>query len=335
GACVPCNVLCAGTAGECGAALQAAFGGSEPTLYVCPGTYAGGFTIARGVTVVGAGTGQTVLDGTDTQRVLAITANVPVTLQALTITRGAEAADSSGAGISNQGNLTLIDAAVSDNHMTYSDSFSGAGIYSSNALTLRNTLVSKNTSARFGGGVFLWGSSLTLEPGSSIEENDGGWGAGGVYSSQGGITLKAGSRIFKNTTTGPGGGIYNGDGWIVMEDGSRIEENTARSCAGIRNDGGGVTLLSGSQVVKNGATNYGGGIYTRSSGQIILKANSWVAYNTAGNAGGGLFSEGGLVTIEEGAVICLNTDPQCAMPHGETSAFDGACPFPENNVCPD
>ena len=233
--CETCDVTCSGSAADCGMALQAALSGSAPTLYVCPGTYLGhlssdgGFAIGRAVTVIGAGAEQTILDGNNQRRVLAITANVPVTLQALTITRGSDAFG--GGGIHTIGDLTLIDAAVTDNHHTGNTSYTGGGgILSYAGLTLRTSRITGNTSGWSGGGIRSEKGIVTLESGSTVQYNTASFG-GGVCSDKGSVTLENDSSIERNTASW-GGAIWGVSGSVTVEDGALICGNSALQCDG-------------------------------------------------------------------------------------------------------
>src|SRR4051812_15059699 len=102
GSCQSCTVTCpSGDPVICGNALQAALANGTAgghTVYVCAGTYRGGFdlpgTLTAGVTVIGAGEGanptnNTVLDANGSGRVLRINSGVgTVTLERLHLTNG-------------------------------------------------------------------------------------------------------------------------------------------------------------------------------------------------------------------------------------------------------
>ncbi|MDQ2652517.1 MAG: hypothetical protein M3Z20_05660 [Chloroflexota bacterium] len=299
--CQLCDVTCTGSAAACGEALRDALEGSTPTLHVCPGTYQGGFSIDRTVTVLGAGAGQTVLDGNTTMRVLAITAAGPVTLQALTITRGADAFG--GGGVHNVGDLTLIDAEVIANEVTADNSGGGGGaIISYHALTLHNTVVRGNTSKGSGGGCYIEGGSLTLEDGSSIEENTAESIGGGIDAVSSTVTLQQGSRVFKNHAGFNGGGIriFGGIGILTLEDGSSIEENSAGG------NGGGIAA---------------------SSTNVTLQTGSQVTHNTADGDGGALYNTSSAVLIEDDVLICGNSEQQCGgQPVTGTCPNSATCP---------
>lgn len=92
GACRACDVCASGCAqSTVQAAITAASAGA--TIVICPGTYATSATIAKNLTLLGAGMGadpstDTILDGDQTATVLSVTGGVTVTVRALTVTRG-------------------------------------------------------------------------------------------------------------------------------------------------------------------------------------------------------------------------------------------------------
>ena len=182
--------------------LQAAIAAAAPgaTLTLCPGTWAlsSQLRIAKNLTLVGAGAGQSLLDGgrqsngTGGVRVLQIAAGARVTLRDLTITKGHAAGSS------------------------FPVSF-GGGILNFGTLTLRDVAVSGNAAGVSGGGIFNFnGGTLTLQAGSSLTGNTAGGNTanhfgGGIFNSMDGtVTLQAGSSVTGNTAERDGGGgIFN------------------------------------------------------------------------------------------------------------------------------
>ena len=248
GGCQACNVTCTGSAATCGTALQSALSGSAPALFVCPGTYRGGFSIARTVTVIGAGEGadpasNTVLNGNETQRVLNITSGT-VDLQRLHITGGdaGPSATDGGGGIKNNGaTLTVqectvagnvgvvgggvrqIDGSLAMTRCTVRDNEASSagglaliddgGPGPAGQATLTDCLVSNNT-ASSGAGGFLTGLPLTLAGTTRVTGNTASL-AGGIFVGTGvnsNVTIGADCRVTGNTATGSskGGGIIGG-----------------------------------------------------------------------------------------------------------------------------
>jgi hypothetical protein len=283
------------------------------TLRLCPGRWIVPATveISKPITLIGAGVGKTILDGAELRRVLAITANVPVTLQGLTITQGRHA--TAGGGIHSAGPLTLIDAELTANATTTPSTDGGGAIFASNNLTLRNTLVRNNTSAGTGGGIRVNDGALVVENGSRIFRNYAEYGGGGIYQKGGSLTLEA-SSIEENTVGNPDSNRYGGGIYATCFD---------VSCP--------FTLKAGSRIHKNRAF-WGGGIYLE-AGKLTLEPGCQVTDNETApyvNAGGAILREAGPVEVQEGALICGNTEPQC-FPSG---AITGNCPTTVDGTCP-
>jgi hypothetical protein len=196
---------------------------SGTTLRLCAGTWTLVTTvnIDKNLTLIGAGTGVSSLDGGNgvlDVLVLRVAAGVTVTLQDLTITKGTA---ENGGGIHNEGTLTLRGVAVTGNTATY------------------------------GGGIFTDGGKVTLETGSSVSGNTVTREGGGIYIWDGTVILQDGSSVSGNTATESGGGIYKRLGAVTLETGSRVTGNEASSAGGIYNSAGTMTLQTDAIICSN------------------------------------------------------------------------------------
>ena len=210
--------------------LQAAIDAAaeDATLTLCAGTWALTETvvISKNLTIIGAGTGQTTLDGGDAVRVLWIDPGADVTLRDLTITKGHAASDrfpdNAGGGISNQGTLTLIGVSVTGNTGRI-----GGGIYNgSGTVTLAaNSSVSGNTANSLGGGIYTLEGMVTLQADSQVSGNTARFGGGGIYNDEGTVTIEAESRVSGNRATNYGGGIVNSDGTVTVASDALVCDN--------------------------------------------------------------------------------------------------------------
>ena len=86
--------------------------GSRWGSIVCAGTFRTNAVISKDLNLIGAGIGDTALDGGRADSVLVIQANAQAAMQDLTITKGRAA---TGGGINNAGTLTLKEIGVTDN----------------------------------------------------------------------------------------------------------------------------------------------------------------------------------------------------------------------------
>ncbi|MEJ6482162.1 Calx-beta domain-containing protein, partial [Nostoc punctiforme UO1] len=161
----------------------------------------------------------------------------------------------------------------------------GGGIYSTNSVTVSNSIISGNTTNNNGGGIYS--SSLTLSN-STISGNTANTYGGGIYNS---TSLNiSNSTIFGNTTNNNGGGIYSSS--LTLSN-STISSNTSKS------SGGGIytnsatvnnsTIFGNIADSDNNSQGDGGGIF-RSSGGTVSLSNSIIAGNIdTGNQGADVY----------------------------------------------
>jgi predicted outer membrane repeat protein len=271
--------------------LQAALTAGPDTIHLCPNTtYPGTFTIARDVTVIGAGDTSSVLDGNGSGPVITVTSAVTgAQLRTLGIRGGLRTGVAErGAGILNQGGLLLTGVRVANNTAN-----SGGGIATTGILTLVDSVVIDNT------GIFV---------------------AGGILAENGGsVTLEGSSRVEDNQTTDSGsngGGILaQGSATVTLRDTSLVTRNTSRSGAGIDARGSSIVRLhDDSRVEDNTATGQGGGIAVDSDSRLELHERSVVTLNDANpgfQSGGGIITFGGTVLILDLAQVTANTPDNC------------------------
>ncbi len=279
---------------------EAAPGDKISVKYVCVGN----FQIKKPLTLVGKATAdlqKAVLHGGRAGRVLIISAEV--TLSNLRITGG----DMSG---------------VSDVYQGY-----GAGIVNNGTLTLLNTTVRGNRADNVAG-IYNHAASLVMEGSSSVSRNTA-QSTGGIYNDGGTLTLNDTSTVDGNTaTSGGGGGIGTIHGDVVLNDASSVSGNHASdNGGGIYIDSSGSVAMNGtSSVSGNTADGYGGGIIT-SLGTLVLNDSSSVSGNTADADDGGDEMGGGI------AIPCSILDSSGAVDGGNVDEnFRGSASPVEDNV---
>lgn len=241
--------------------------------------------LGGGLTIQGNGTANTILDGSNNDRVLHVcpgggcTNPDAVILTSLTIRNGGGTDE--GGGILNSGApLTIEDSAIG--------------------------VVGFRNSAYLGGGI-------SIEPGVQVSlarcTVSANWGAegGGIYNA-GTLTIQGSSVIGgpgagNQATSDDGGGIYNASTGIVTVDGSTVSANTANHGGGIYNAGA-LYVQNGSTLGGPGAANqaggYGGGIYNALSSTATIDGST-ISANTAYRAAG-ILNEGTLY-IQNGSLI--------------------------------
>lgn len=234
GACVACDVTCAVANHTCdGAALQAALDAGG-VVHVCPGVYTGAFTApgSTPVTIIGAGSGSdpatsAILDARQSGRTLTLHANA--TLRGLRITGGTGCG---GAGLATLAEvvLTVEQCAIIDNHED-SLSCTGGGVFLlGGTTTIRDSLISQNSSGVNGGGIITNSGDLILRS-TEVRQNTALRG-GGVYVNGGTFGLLDGSVITGNTATDVGGGIRTSGGeTVTISADSSVNLNSPDNCS--------------------------------------------------------------------------------------------------------
>jgi hypothetical protein len=197
----------------------------------------GELIITKNLNIHGPGATSLAISGNDASRVVRIDSGATVTISDITIRNGSAYW---GAGIRNDGALTLMNVAVSNNH---SES-SGGGILNYGPLNLTNVAISGNTASGAhplgGGGIAHFGGAATLKnvtiSGNSAI-NTGGVGNGG---SGGGISIYNPATLSLNNVTivnnsasasvadlGTGGGIDDSQADPVNFKNTLIAGNTS------------------------------------------------------------------------------------------------------------
>src|SRR5262245_61152548 len=155
-------------------ALDAAGDGDE--ILVARGRYSGPIHIAKSVSLVGAGAGETTIGSAAREigPVVSVSSRAAVSMSGLLVTGRSWSRSIRTAGIYNEGALTLEDSIVSGNS---ADGAGGTGgIYSSGSLLLRRSTVSDNEGAGVGG-IFNARGPLIIRN-SAVSRNIGDAGAG-------------------------------------------------------------------------------------------------------------------------------------------------------------
>ena len=256
------------------------------------------------------GEGNLTLDGNEDHRVFVVAEGVTAELHGFTVTRGAAAWPDSGGGISNHGQLILVNNIVREN--VAKDDFDcckgprfngGGGVFNGGTLMLVNSTVSEN--AAFSGGG-IWNSVALTLVGSAMSGNTAGDGGGGIFNAPGGELTMTNSTVSGNAAGRGGGGINNSVNGEMTISNSTVSGNAAFNGGGVYNDLGPLEI-AGSTVSGNSADRAGGGIFNDHGGELTI-TNSIVRENAADGTddcpnpnpcpggGGGIFNLGELTT---------------------------------------
>jgi len=203
-----------------------------------------------------------------------------------------------GAGINNDGSLTLDNCTVSNN----SGFDFGGGIYNSGILTLSNSIVSSNTVQLTGGGGIYNVGALTMN--NVTLSGNGTYGMGGGLHNTGSATLD--HVTVRGNWGGFGAGLFN-TGSLTL-DRTAVQGNTGSNLGGGIWSSGTLTL-SNSSV--SGHTAYDGGAGIFASGTVVLN-NSTVSGNQTTNPGnghgGGILASAGTVYLNNSTVTANGAD---------------------------
>lgn len=275
---------------------------SLTTVQIAPGTFFEHLQMDGGGTLVGAGSGLTILDGSEDGRVLEVRGGNVANVSGVTIQNGrTDEAGGGGIVIANDGNhstLIVSDSLVTGN--TAANDYGGGIQNDLGTLTLINTTVSGNTATYDGGGVHNNGT-LTITN-STISDNTSMTGSGGGIHNRGPLTITNSTINHNLANSNNGGGIWSNG--VTEISSSRIRDNSAFHGAGLFNSGGTLTLTN-STIRDNSAGSDGGGLVSFSGTMTVT--SSTISGNRSGllggaAAGGGIFNYSGSVTVANSTI---------------------------------
>ncbi|MFO1477233.1 MAG: right-handed parallel beta-helix repeat-containing protein [Verrucomicrobiota bacterium] len=268
----------------------------------------GELVVSNSVSIAGPGPGALTVSGNHASRVFAVTAPV-VAFSGLTIANGQSA--QSGAGIhavGGPGNVLTIDHCILTNNtaaQTGGGIFNGAGT----ALTLIQSVVAGNSAAASGGGIYNDQGTLTVT-GSLINSNTAYYGAG-IYSTCAGaasVTVTIQNSTFSGNNSA---GIQNDGAWGGAA-AMNVYDSTFSGNAG-------AAILTDGRFGGNASLQLGNNLFKAPAGSASLGSlESTVmsaGYNLSSDAAGGdgMSGPGGLLN-HVGDI--RNTDPMLGSLQG-------------------
>jgi len=179
-------------------------------------------------------TGPAEISGSNTTRVFQVNAGVTARMSDLTIENGA--ADQ-GAGLLNQGTLTLTSSDMNTNHSTQT----GGAILNSGALTLNKVGFASNIADQSGGAISNTGE-LTITN-STFANNRAIAGVGGAIYNEATLTLSNDTFVGNQATASSGGAIHNQSGMLTI--------NSITAAKNAAANGGGIKIAGGTAIMKN------------------------------------------------------------------------------------
>ncbi len=170
-------------------------------------------------------------------------------------------------------------------HLTIRDGYTsvGAGIYNQGTLTIEDSSINGNQAIEFGGGIYNEGTLTTFS--TSFNSNGAQTGnGGGLYVYKGDVEL-IGGTFMSNYATVSGGAIYNHDPYPVPEGDVIIHGTSFLLNVAAAGDGGAIKNemnieIEGSTFALNTAEDYGGAFYNEAGGRFQIQSCSF-NYNEA------------------------------------------------------
>lgn len=279
----------------------------------------GDLDITEGLTINGAGSDATIIDGLGADRIFHVIA-VDVQFNNVALING-DPGTAAGGAINHTGgasNMTLANVRVAGNRAGL-----GGGLHhNAGALTVQGCRFEDNNGSGGGGGIFKvntgqmsisdsqFVSNSTTGPGgavfytnlgaddvnianSTFSQNDAfaDGGAVSVVSGSGSLTI-SGSLFEFSLAFSTGGAVsYNGSMNVTLTD-CRFISNTTISVGGgcFVATGAGNFNISGSQFTDNFASSQGGGVFHSGGGGMAVENSEFVGNTAATSIGGGIFS---------------------------------------------
>ncbi|MGK7296381.1 MAG: choice-of-anchor Q domain-containing protein [Candidatus Wenzhouxiangella sp. M2_3B_020] len=306
--------------------------------------------LSSNVTIQGPGADEMTVSGGGATRVFAVSGGTTVEIAGLTIAGGSAV---NGAGISNEGTLTLRDCVMRDNsasgnggavdnfggvleivgcEITGNEADAGGGVASDTTLTVIDALFSNNVSV-LGGGIDNIGNALVRRSTISGNAADFGGGLGNT-----GQLVVVNSTISGNSASDSGGGIENFGGDFDLEF-TTVARNSAASGSGVWND----NLFDAKNSLVVDST---GSDCDNAGGQFMIEG---VNHDTDGTcpgftpssstavALGPLADNGGPTRTHalEASSVAIDAAPDCTRLDGATSITQDqrGSPRPEGTAC--
>ena len=253
-------------------------------IILLPGTYdmdiagvnennnaSGDFDILEDLNIYGQGSGTTIIDGDQVDRIFHTGTGVTLNLSNMQLINGD--ADDGGA-IYAEGDTSLNQVIFQDNHADYL----GGAIVSIGQLDITDAQFLNNHAGFQGGAIYQYTDTATVSR-TTFSENSSDGRAGAVYVASGATFDVSQSLFYANNAGSRGGAIFN-EG-IVTSTNATFSENHAGSRGGAIFNTGTLSLLNNTLTL-NTADQTGGGISNDSavnSSATVTMTNTIVAGN--------------------------------------------------------
>jgi hypothetical protein len=209
------------------------------TIYAATGVYTVSDLLIVNRTLIGAGAGQTILDGNYANRVLQTSGLTYI--YSVTIRHGLTTGGNDGGAVFNYSTLLIANSIIEDNEA------SGGGALRSDArLIIRNSTLRNNIARSDGGAIYNRGT-LIIENSTLAGNQAAGKGAlyhGGLFQDH--TATLTNTTISSNTALNESGGIYLYTGTLVL-----VNNTIANNVREGGLSGSGLYALTGTAIVTN------------------------------------------------------------------------------------
>lgn len=204
----------------------------------------------------------------------------------------------------------------------------GGGVHVYGEFTMNGGIISANSASaeEGGGGVFVdLGGSFTMN-GGIIRSNTAYSGAGVAVqlesSSRKGVFTMNGGTIENNTSAYGGGGVLVREKGAFTMNGGTIRGNAASTLSGggVYLKNGAVFTMNGGSIKSNTAYQSGGGVYVDAGGRLLLNGGS-IESNTSKD-GGGVYLSGGSFDMTGGELTGNTSDKGGAVSVAKEAAVN-------------
>lgn len=188
---------------------------------------------------------------------------------------------------------------------------SGAGIQNNGTLTVSNVTLTGNSCSGSGGGIFNAGSGNLTLSNSTFYDNTGSYGGGGVTNTgYANIT----NCTFTDNSSAPntGGGVGTYQGTTILSNSTLTGNNGAGG--GVAITFGTLTMINDTIAGNTSGGSPGGGLYINANlggyqPTTVTLINDTIANNgvASGGASGGIYENGGATLIIDNSIIANNT----------------------------
>ncbi|WP_197998912.1 choice-of-anchor Q domain-containing protein [Gimesia aquarii] len=226
--------------------------------------------ISDDLTITGLGSDQLIIDGNANNRIF---------------------------NIDDSSTTTTIDVEIRGLTLTNGSAEQGGAIYSSESLSIVDSILSKNAATQGGAAIYNSDGILSVDN-SRFQENKVVQGQGGAIYQYHGTLIITQSEFIENEASSSGGGIYSNSASSLSVSNSTFDSNKA-----IHGSGGGIYQIDGTltvtqtEFIGNEASSFGGAIYTTFVSSFSVSYSAFDSNNSL--SGGAIYHRSVLINTTD------------------------------------